>query len=173
MNSVLLRSKEISNFSQHKFRITFPVSSRQWTLWGHWQCSDVEKLEITSRVKWVQTVLMYLNLWYLCRNMSFRKWCAKFDYYWRGESGTEPRDRKVKGASSAVSGKCVLSLLLSLQWQEEEGYQSRIDRRFGCFRRHQITVSLKKSFINFFGWFCLWTKGFCDACRVQRGYWIP
>lgn len=35
MNSILLRSKEVSNFSQYKFQITFPVSSSQWTWLGY------------------------------------------------------------------------------------------------------------------------------------------
>lgn len=46
--------------------------------------------------------------------MSSRKWCAKFDHDWKGESGMEPGGTKVKGASTVVSGKCVLSLLLPL-----------------------------------------------------------
>lgn len=106
-NSILLRSKEVSNFSQYKFQITFPVSSSQWTWLGYWQCSDVEKLEITRRVKWIKTVLMYLNLRHLCKNMSSRKWCAKFDLYWRGESenGMGPGGTKWKGPPLWCQGK--------------------------------------------------------------------
>lgn len=89
------------------FRSHFLCLQAQWTLLGYWQCSDVEKLEITSRVKWIKKVLMYVNLWHLCINMRSRKWCAKFNPYWRGESenGMVPGGTKAKGPPLWCQGK--------------------------------------------------------------------
>lgn len=61
----------------------------------------------------------------------------------------DPGGTKMKGASTVVSGKCVLSLLLPLNEKRRRDISQEQIEDLVVLEDIEITVSLKKRFINF------------------------